>query len=90
MPAAQVPDLRLKLASQGLPKGGNVGFELMEKLRAAYGLRGIALSGYGMDEDLRRSQEAGFAAHLTKPIDFDQLERALEDLMAGTIATLES
>ncbi|MFC3459169.1 MULTISPECIES: flagellar basal-body MS-ring/collar protein FliF [Massilia] len=30
VPAEQVPDLRLKLASQGLPKGGNLGFELME------------------------------------------------------------
>ncbi len=30
VPAEQVPDLRLKLASQGLPKGGNVGFELLE------------------------------------------------------------
>ncbi len=30
VPAAQVHDARLKLASQGLPKGGNVGFELME------------------------------------------------------------
>ena len=30
MPAEQVPDLRLKLAAQGLPKGGNVGFELLE------------------------------------------------------------
>jgi len=30
VPAEQIPDLRLKLAAQGLPKGGNVGFELME------------------------------------------------------------
>lgn len=30
VPATQVHDARLKLASQGLPKGGNVGFELME------------------------------------------------------------
>ncbi len=30
VPAPQVHDLRLKLASQGLPRGGNVGFELME------------------------------------------------------------
>lgn len=30
VPASQVHDARLKLASQGLPKGGNVGFELME------------------------------------------------------------
>lgn len=30
VPAEQIHDLRLKLAAQGLPKGGNVGFELME------------------------------------------------------------
>ena len=30
VPASQVHDARLKLATQGLPKGGNVGFELME------------------------------------------------------------
>lgn len=62
----------------GLPDG--TGFELMEKLQTTYGLRGIALSGYGMDEDLRRSREAGFAMHLTKPIDFAQLEEALARL----------
>ena len=33
VPAERVHDARLKLASQGLPKGGNVGFELMEKQR---------------------------------------------------------
>ena len=70
----------LVISDLGLPDG--TGFELMGKLRAAYGLRGIALSGYGMDDDLRRSHEAGFQAHLTKPIDFAQLERALEDAMA--------
>lgn len=75
------------ISDLGLSDG--TGFELMEKLRAAHGLRGIALSGYGMDEDLRRSQEAGFAAHLTKPIDFAQLERALEELMAGAASASE-
>ncbi len=70
------------ISDLGLPDG--TGFELMAKLRSAHGLRGIALSGYGMDEDLRRSREAGFGAHLTKPVDFGQLERALEDLIAET------
>ncbi len=70
------------ISDLGLPDG--TGFELMGKLRTAYGMRGVALSGYGMDEDLHRALEAGFAAHLTKPIDFAQLERALEELMAGT------
>jgi PAS domain S-box-containing protein len=70
------------ISDLGLPDG--TGFELMTELRTAHGLRGIALSGYGMDEDLRRSHEAGFSAHLTKPIDFAHLERALEELMADT------
>ncbi|MGI8820584.1 MAG: PAS domain-containing hybrid sensor histidine kinase/response regulator [Chthoniobacterales bacterium] len=78
--AAAVETFDAVISDLGLPDG--TGFELMEKLHANYGLRGIALSGYGMDEDLRRAQEAGFAAHLTKPIEFAQLERALEDLMA--------
>ena len=34
----------------------------------------IALTGYGMEDDIRRSREAGFTAHLTKPIDFTKLE----------------
>ncbi len=72
------------ISDVGLPDG--TGFELMEKLRAAHGLRGIALSGYGMDDDVRRAHEAGFSAHLTKPIDFAQLERALENLMTGAAA----
>jgi CheY-like chemotaxis protein/anti-sigma regulatory factor (Ser/Thr protein kinase) len=60
----------------GLPDG--TGIELMEQLRARHGLRGIALSGYGMEEDLARSREAGFVAHLVKPVDFAQLRRALK------------
>jgi hypothetical protein len=48
----------------------------MEKLRAKHGLRGIALSGYGLEEDLVRSREAGFITHLIKPVDFHQLTRA--------------
>ncbi len=80
--AAAKENFDVVISDLGLPDG--TGFELMEKLRAAHGLRGIALSGYGMDEDLRRSREAGFGAHLTKPVDFGQLERALEDLIAET------
>jgi CheY-like chemotaxis protein len=67
------------ISDLGLPDG--TGFELMEDLRNNYRLRGIALSGYGMDEDLRRSREAGFAAHLIKPVDFAQLQQAVAELM---------
>ena len=62
----------------GLPDG--TGHQLMTQLRAERPeLRGIALSGYGMEEDLQRSREAGFVRHLVKPVDFDQLARALQE-----------
>jgi PAS domain S-box-containing protein len=42
----------------------------------------IALSGYDQERDRRRSREAGFAMHLAKPIDIDELLKALESVMA--------
>jgi len=74
--AAEGGQFDLVISDLGLPDG--TGTELMKKLSATYGLRGIALSGYGMEEDLARSREAGFFAHLIKPVDFSQLKRALE------------
>lgn len=66
------------ISDLGLPDGS--GSELMSKLRSLYGLKGIALSGYGMEEDLVRSREAGFVAHLVKPVAIDDLRRAIENL----------
>lgn len=59
----------------GLPDGN--GYDLMTELRSRYGLVGIALTGYGRDEDVDRSQAAGFSAHLTKPVSIEGLECAL-------------
>ncbi|HEY2342418.1 MAG TPA: ATP-binding protein, partial [Chthoniobacteraceae bacterium] len=59
----------------GLPDG--TGIDLMHELQARYSLTGIALSGYGMEEDLERSREAGFVSHLVKPVDYAHLRRAL-------------
>jgi len=60
----------------GLPDGN--GFDLMTELRAANKhLQGIALTGYGMEEDMARSQNAGFASHLVKPVRVESLEAAL-------------
>ena len=66
------------ISDLGLPDGSGV--ELMMELRDQYGMRGIVLSGYGMEDDLRRSREAGFSAHLVKPIDVHDLRRALRQL----------
>ena len=44
---------------------------------------GIALSGYGQEEDIRRSHEAGFIAHLTKPASREALVEAIAAVTAG-------
>lgn len=64
----------------GLPDQS--GIELMRELRDRHGLPGIATSGYGMEHDLARSREAGFVHHFTKPINLQQLRRALDELHA--------
>ncbi|MDB6119174.1 MAG: hypothetical protein JWO08_2955, partial [Verrucomicrobiaceae bacterium] len=66
----------------GLPDG--TGYELMEALRTAYGLRGIALTGYGTENDHRLSQEAGFVSHLTKPVTFAHLQAELLRFQSST------
>ena len=43
---------------------------------------GIALSGYGQEEDILRSREAGFAAHFTKPVPRERLVESIASVMA--------
>jgi len=67
------------LCDLGLP--GMDGYQVARELRrrsATARARLIAVSGYGMEEDRRRSGEAGFDLHLTKPLCFDELRRVLE------------
>ena len=73
--------VRLVVSDLGLPDGS--GYDLMRTLRADYRLRGIALSGFGMEDDVRRAEEAGFARHLTKPVDFELLLVAIRELLAA-------
>jgi DNA-binding response OmpR family regulator len=65
----------LVISDLGLPDES--GLDLMKHLKTAYQLKGICLSGYGMEEDIARSHDAGFAQHLTKPINIDRLETAI-------------
>jgi CheY-like chemotaxis protein len=69
----------------GLPDGS--GLDLMRELRALRTVKGIALSGYGSDRDVRSSLDAGFAAHLTKPIDLAQLIEAIARVSGSPEAT---
>jgi signal transduction histidine kinase/CheY-like chemotaxis protein len=68
----------LLVSDLGLPDGS--GNELMREVSARYGLRGIALSGYGMEEDLRKSRQAGFERHLIKPVSPQALETAVQEV----------
>lgn len=70
----------LLISDIGLPDAS--GLELMRQIRDLYGIPGIALSGYGMEEDLRKSQEAGFLDHVVKPIDLDQLKAVIQRVVA--------
>ena len=59
---------------------GMSGYEVARQIRARNELRDVllvALTGYGQDEDRRRTKEAGFDQHLTKPTSIDQLQRLL-------------
>ena len=68
----------LVLSDIGLPDG--TGHDLMRELRHRYNLPGIALTGYGMEEDVERSRQAGFVRHLTKPIHLETLEAAIRQV----------
>ena len=59
----------------GLPDG--TGYDLMRQVRATSSLPGIAMSGYGMEEDIRKSKEAGFSEQLVKPVTVNRLEQAI-------------
>ncbi len=68
----------------GLPRMN--GYDVCRAIRRNDGQQPlmIALTGWGQDEDRRRSSEAGFDAHLVKPVDFEALTRLLESLTSRT------
>jgi PAS domain S-box-containing protein len=67
----------LVISDLGLPDLS--GTELMTILRERHSLRGIALSGYGMEEDIRKSKSAGFDRHLVKPVDPAKIDQLLAE-----------
>ena len=76
--AAQTESFDLLISDIGLPDG--TGLELMRQIQAIRPTKGIALSGYGSSDDVRDARDAGFAAHVTKPVDFSKLQKLIEEL----------
>jgi signal transduction histidine kinase/methylmalonyl-CoA mutase cobalamin-binding subunit len=68
------------LSDLGLPDGS--GHDIMKRMNGT-GIQAIALSGLGMDEDKQRSVAAGFAHHLTKPVNMDLLVHTIDAVVAA-------
>ena len=73
-------DFDLLISDIGLPDRS--GYELMREVRLSKNLPGIALSGFGAEQDVNQARAAGFAEHLTKPINFERLERTIQNLLS--------
>jgi len=75
---ASAQDFDLLVSDIGLPDGS--GMDVMRQIRIRQNIPGIALSGFGQDEDVERSRQAGFDHHLVKPINFQKLREVMLDL----------
>ena len=65
-------EFSLPISDIGLPDG--TGIDLIRQVRGVSAMPAIALTGFGMEHDLRRYKESGFDAELTKPVNFPKLE----------------
>lgn len=75
---ASSQEFDLVISDLGLPDRS--GLELMRQLLQHRPIKGIALTGYGMQEDVEQTRAAGFASHLTKPVSFQDLQSTIEKL----------
>jgi signal transduction histidine kinase/ActR/RegA family two-component response regulator len=81
--AAEIFRPEIVLLDIGLPRMN--GYEVCRRIRQqpwGPGIVMIALTGWGQEEHQRRSREAGFDAHMVKPVDHDALEQLLASLPA--------
>jgi CheY-like chemotaxis protein len=65
------------ISDLALPDG--TGIDLMQTLQSKRPLIGIALTGFGMEDDIRKGREAGFRHHLVKPIDLNRLDLLIQE-----------
>jgi len=71
-----VNNIDVVLCDIGLPDGS--GYEVAAQARAIGHIKAIALTGFGTERDVQRSKDAGFDFHLVKPINFQELQSALD------------
>jgi len=71
----------LLISDLGLPDGS--GLDIMRQVKERSGIPGIALSGFGAEEDIRQSTAAGFEGHLVKPVNIADLRKAIRQFAFG-------
>jgi PAS domain S-box-containing protein len=71
----------LVLSDIGLPDGS--GIELLQQMKGLKDVPAIALTGFGTEEDMLRAQQTGFLHHLTKPVDIQHLQAAIQRFAKG-------
>jgi signal transduction histidine kinase/ActR/RegA family two-component response regulator len=86
--AAEAGPFDLIISDLGLPDGS--GLDLMRQIKNRYGMKGIALSGFGMESDLLNSRAAGFDHHLTKPVPIEQLEATVRQVAAMEVGCVKT
>src|SRR5437773_5443646 len=72
------------ISDLALPDGN--GIDLMQTLHSTRPLLGIALTGFGMEDDIRKCREAGFQHHLVKPIDLNKLDLLIQESAAAPVS----
>ena len=69
-------NLDVVLCDIGLPDGS--GYEVAAQVRTKGHIKTVALTGFGTEQDVQRSKDAGFDFHLVKPINFQELQSVLD------------
>lgn len=77
----QTSSFDLVVSDIGLPDG--TGIDFIGAFRQRSQVPAVALTGFGTDDDVRRCLAAGFTSHLTKPVNFIQLEELIQQAAAG-------
>jgi DNA-binding response OmpR family regulator len=78
----------LLIGDTRLPDGS--GYELMRELAEICDMKGIAFTGHGYEEEVAKARDAGFSAYLVKPVDWDELLRTVERVLAESISPKSS
>jgi signal transduction histidine kinase/ActR/RegA family two-component response regulator len=74
------------ISDLGLPDGS--GIDVIQRSRFSGPVLAIALTGFGMEDDVRKSHEAGFKCHLVKPIDLNKLDLLIQEAGDGEHANV--